>query len=83
MRPTETPNIILEERPQYIISAYLYEFIGAAVENTIVMLLDRISKVALHEIHSIYPPPAVTGNKGGKDLISMKKLQTGCACWST
>ena len=83
MRPTETPNIILEERPQYIISAYLYEFIGSAVENTIVIILDRISKVALHEIHRIYPPPAVTGDKGGKGLISMKKLNKGGACWST
>jgi hypothetical protein len=36
----------------------------------------------LHGIHAIFPPPDVTGHIGGKDPISLKKLQRGDAQWS-
>ena len=55
MWPTEIPKISLEEIPQYSITVYLDNFIGATVKNASGMLLDRISKSALHEIHIIPP----------------------------
>jgi hypothetical protein len=36
----------------------------------------------LHGIHAIFPPPDVTGHIGGKDPISLKKLQRGDVQWS-
>jgi hypothetical protein len=35
----------------------------------------------LHGIHTIFPPPSVTGHTGG-DPISLKKLQKGDAQWA-
>ena len=60
----------------YIIPVYLDNFIGVSVENVSGTLLGRIAKAALHSIPSIYPPPTkITGQVGGKDPISLKKLQ--------
>ena len=81
MQLTNTLNISLEERPQYRIYVYLYDFIGAAVKNASVMILDRISKAALHGIQSIFPPSKVASDTGGKGPISIKKLQKGGALW--
>ena len=47
------------------------------------MLLDRISKAALHGIHIIPPTPEVAGDTGGKEPISLKKLQKLDANWSS
>ena len=38
-----------------------------------------VSRVALHAIHAIFPPPDVLGHEGGKDSISIKKLKKGDA----
>ena len=35
----------------------------------------------LHGIHSVFPSTAVTGHIGGKDPISLKKLQRGDGQW--
>ena len=83
MWPTRTPNRILEEIPKYSISVYLDDFICAAVKSTSGTPLDRISKAAWHGIHSIFFLTKVTGNTGGKDPISIKKMQKGYAQWST
>ncbi len=58
------------------------DFIGAAVENSSGTLLGRITKAALHGIHAIFPPPKITGHIGGKDPISLKKLERGDARWA-
>jgi hypothetical protein len=57
------------------------DFIGAAVEDKSGTLLGRISRAALHGIHSVFPPPSITGHTGGKDPISVKKLEKGDAQW--
>jgi hypothetical protein len=82
MHPAAIPKRSKKEDSMYSISVYLDDFIGAAVENVSGTLLDRVTKAALHGIHSIFPPPTVTGHVGGKDPISLKKLQRGDARWA-
>jgi hypothetical protein len=43
--------------------------------------LDKISKAMIHGIHSIFPPPEITGHPGG-DPVSEKKLDKGEGVWS-
>uniref|UniRef100_A0A7S4NFY9 Reverse transcriptase domain-containing protein n=1 Tax=Odontella aurita TaxID=265563 RepID=A0A7S4NFY9_9STRA len=65
------------------INVYIDDYCLAAVENATGTLLRRISRSALHTIHSIFPPPDVLGQKGGKDSILQKKLERGDARWET
>jgi hypothetical protein len=37
-------------------------------------LVRRVARAVLYGIHSIFPPPYNTGQEGGKDPISEKKL---------
>jgi hypothetical protein len=64
------------------IYVYVDDYIAAAVENAAGTLLGRVARSALHGIHSIFPPPDVTGHEGGKDPISFKKLLKGDAQWN-
>lgn len=57
MHPAAIPKRSKKEDSMYSISVYLDDFIGAAVENVSGTLLDRVTKAALHGIHSIFPPP--------------------------
>jgi hypothetical protein len=83
MNPTKKPKRSTKEDSMYSVSVYLDDFIGAAVENASGTLLGRVTKAALHGIHSIFPPPDITGHVGGKDPISLKKLQKGDARWAS
>ena len=38
-----------------------------------------VARAALHGIHAIFPPPDVIDHPGGKDSVSLKKLQRGDA----
>ena len=40
------------------------------------------SRTALHSIHATFPAPEVSGHTGGKDSISLKKLEKGDARWA-
>eukprot|EP00978_Attheya_sp_CCMP212_P037219 scaffold174002_cov31-Attheya_sp.AAC.1 len=42
--------------------------------------LQRLSRCLLHAVHSIFPPPEVTGHSG-EESISMKKLLQGDGLW--
>jgi hypothetical protein len=42
--------------------------------------LEHLSRAMLHAIHSVFPPPTITGHKG-EDLIALKKLQQGDGLW--
>ena len=53
-----------------------------AVENATGFLLCRISHAALHSIHATFPVPEVSGHTGGKDSISLEKLEKVDARWS-
>eukprot|EP00978_Attheya_sp_CCMP212_P022090 scaffold65439_cov46-Attheya_sp.AAC.2 len=56
-------------------------FFLAAVDDAAGSKLDHTGRAALHAIHGIFPPPAVSGHVGGKDPISVKKLEKGDARW--
>jgi hypothetical protein len=83
MHPAKKPKRSSKEDSMYSVSVYLDDFIGAVVENASGTLLGRVTKAALHGIHSIFPPPETTGHVGGKDPISLKKLQRGDARWNS
>ena len=38
-----------------------------------------VARVALHAIHAVFPPPDVLEHKGGKDSVSLRKLEKGDA----
>ena len=42
--------------------------------------LRIVSRAMLHGIHSVFPPPEVTGHKGG-DSVSVKKIKNGEGHW--
>jgi hypothetical protein len=56
---------------------FVDDYCLAAVENHERTLLRRVSRAALHTIHSIFPPPEATGHTNGKDSISRKKVERG------
>jgi hypothetical protein len=82
MHPATSAKRSRSDSPVHGVYVYVDDYIGAAVENASGTLLGRISRSALHGIHSIFPPPAVTGHLGGKDPILLKKLQRGDAQWN-
>jgi hypothetical protein len=43
--------------------------------------LEHLSCAILHGIHSVLPPPNVTGHDG-KDPVSIKKLKQGNGMWA-
>jgi hypothetical protein len=45
------------------------------------LILLWVARCTMHAIHSIFPPPTVTGHVGGRDSVSMKKLLKGDAAW--
>ncbi len=55
------------------------DYVLALVENDDRTLIRRVSRATLHAIHSIFPPPEISGHKGGKDPVSIKKLEKGDA----
>jgi hypothetical protein len=81
MHPTKSVKRSKSDSPAHRVYVYVDDFIGAAVENKSGTLLGRITRAALHGINSIFPPTSVTGHTGGKDPISLKKLQRGDSQW--
>ena len=61
---------------------FVDDFCLGAVENAIGSQLRRISRADLHSIHATFPVPEVSGHTGGKDSISLKKLENGDARWA-
>ena len=62
-----------------LIEVYVDDFIAMTNDISHPNLL-RISRAMLHGIHSIFPPPAVTGHTGG-DPIAEKKIAKGEGLW--
>ena len=55
-----------------LIEVYVDDYIGA-IDNITQENILRVSRAMLHGIHSVFPPPNITGHNGG-DPISQKKL---------
>jgi len=63
-----------------LLEVYVDDFIGAIQATSLENLL-HFTRAILHEIHAIFPPPAITGHAGG-DPISEKKLKLGDRMWA-
>jgi hypothetical protein len=64
-----------------ILEVFVNDFIGMT-NNKSEKHLTKLTRAMLHGIHSIFPPPCMTGHDGG-DPISEKKLKQGDGIWST
>ena len=72
--PTHGPHVSLLE-------VFVDDFIGAT-NNLSDSHLLHFSRAMLHGLHSIFPPPEVTGHMG-EDSVSTKKLFNGEGIWAT
>jgi hypothetical protein len=80
MTPSEVPKTAPPGAEPYTsIGVFVDDYVLAVVENDDRTLLRRVSRATLHAIHSMFPPPEVSGHTGGKDPISRKKLEKGDA----
>ena len=61
------------------VSVYVDDYIIAVLSTIGIRFVRRIARASLYGIHSIFPPPIITGHTGGKDPISLKKLERGDA----
>jgi hypothetical protein len=59
------------------ISVFVDDYIVAVLSNTGIKFIKRLARSVLYGIHSIFPPPEVTGHTGGKNPVSIKKLERG------
>ncbi len=64
-----------------LFEVFVDDFI-AATNNSSATHLRNIARTMLHAIHSVFPPPEVTGHPGG-DSISVKKILKGEGQWNT
>ena len=67
------------ERQVQLIKVYVDDFIGATNDLSF-HNLQHMSRAMLHGIHSIFPPPKVTGHCG-EDPVSESKLAKGEGTW--
>ncbi len=79
MAPTDIPKTAPPGQEHTSVSVCVDDFVLGLVENDDRTLLRRVSRATLHAIHSIFPPPEASGHVGGKDPVSLKKLQKGDA----
>ena len=61
MHPAKSAKRSASDSPAYGIYVYVDNYIGAAVQNKSGTLLGRITRAALHGIHSVFPPPGRHG----------------------
>ena len=69
---TEQRTEIFPQHPTTCIEVYVDDFI-VATNNTLANHLQHLARAILHGIHSVFPPPSVTGHTV-EDPIAMKKL---------
>jgi hypothetical protein len=71
-----------EEIISFLVRVYLDDFMkAAAVSRNNIEHLGWITRAVLHAIHAVFPPPEVTGHTGGKDSVSIKKLDKLDGLW--
>ena len=63
----------------HMLEVYVDDFIQLA-QSSNPDVLRHCSRAALHGIHSVFPPPIITGHRG-EDPISQKKLMEGEGVW--
>ena len=63
-----------------LVEVFVDDFIGVT-NDTGFENLQKISRAMIHGIHSIFPPPDISGHNGA-DPVSEKKLEKGEGTWS-
>jgi hypothetical protein len=84
LHPAEWPDAALEDHATkflHLIEVYVDDFIQLA-QTTDPNQLEHLARAILHGIHSVFPPPAVTGHTG-EDPVALKKLKMGDGLWTT
>jgi hypothetical protein len=81
MRPKKAAKRSKSDSPAHGTYVYVDDFIGAAVQNKNGTLLGHMARCIMHGIHAVFPPPDITGHSGGKDPVSIKKLECGDGQW--
>jgi hypothetical protein len=69
------------EKFVHLIEVYVDHLLQLA-QTTNPQQLEHLSRAILHSIHSVSPPPFVTGH-AGEDPVSIKKLKHGEGLWQT
>jgi hypothetical protein len=77
---TSTSKSQHQFKPADLVEVYVDDFIGVT-NNMEPQHLQHFGRAMLHGIHSLFPPPAITGHDGG-DPISEKKMQKGDGQWA-
>jgi hypothetical protein len=81
-KPVALPKIDTERNGRdflHMLEAFVDDFIQLA-QTTNEEALRHCSRAVLHAIHSVFPPPNVTGHNGD-DPVSLKKLMEGEGVW--
>jgi hypothetical protein len=79
--PNKTNTNVPAMKFARLMEVYIDDFIQAAQTTDPEQLL-HLSRAMLHGIHSVFPPPSVTGHVG-EDPVSLKKLEQGDGRWAT
>ena len=72
---------LLKQKMKHMLEVYIDDFC-TMVQTDDLEELRHVTRALLHAIHEVFPPPHVTGHKGG-DSISIKKLLEGEGVWDT
>jgi len=64
-----------------LVEVFVDDFIGATTNSTM-KHLEHFSRAMLFGVHSIFPPPEVSGHHG-QDPVSQKKMDQGEGLWET
>jgi hypothetical protein len=84
LHPAEWPDSNIEEYANkflHVLEVYVDDFIQLA-QTTDPAQLEHLARAILHGIHSVFPPPSVTGH-AGEDPVALKKLKQGDGLWTT
>eukprot|EP00957_Ditylum_brightwellii_P014770 1114216-Ditylum_brightwellii.AAC.1 len=81
MIPSQATNHVSppNEKATDLLEVFVDDFNGCTNDIT-TKHLTAISRAMLHRLHSVYPPPEITGHPGG-DFCAEKKLQKEEGRW--
>jgi hypothetical protein len=82
--PAKWPDDAMEAHAENflrLMEVYVDDFIQLA-QTTDPTQLEHLARAILHGIHSVFPPPAVTGH-AGEDPVALKKLKQGDGLFAT
>ena len=71
----------LKQKMKHMLEVYLDDFF-TMVQTDDLEDLHHVTRALLHAIYEVFPPPDVTGHKGGGS-ISISKLLEGKGVWDT